>query len=234
MRQFWRRLLYLFRPRRLEADLAEELAFHRAMKAAELGAEDNHAEGGRDLNLTLGSPRLAQEQSRDVWIWPWADALVRDLRLAIRGLRRDRAFTVVAIAMLALALGLNVTVFTVMDAFLFRGFPLARDNDRLVYLGERFPSGAGGLSYPDVLEWRAQAPAFDGLAYVASMVPITFREPGGPAIDLTTVEVSANTFGLLGVPCLLTKPPEPPRSRSSTTGSGSADSVAAPRSWARR
>src|SRR2546428_4317230 len=96
------------------------------------------------------------------------EGLFYDLRFALRGLRRDRAFTLAAIAMLALAIGLNVTVFTVMDAMLFRGFPLVKRNDRLVYLQERYPSGACCLSYEDFEDWRAQAQAFEGLAFVAS------------------------------------------------------------------
>jgi hypothetical protein len=127
------------------------------------------------------------------------EGLFFDLRLALRGLRRDRAFTVAAIAMLALAIGLNATVFTVMDAMLFRGFPLVKQNDRLVYLQERYPSGRCCLSYPDFEDWRVQSQAFEGMAFVASNRPITFRAGEGRPIDLSTFRVSANTFGLLGV-----------------------------------
>jgi hypothetical protein len=59
----------------------------------------------------------------------WLEGLSYDLRFALRGLWRDRAFTFAATAMLALAIGLNVTVFTVMDAMLFRGAPLVKGND---------------------------------------------------------------------------------------------------------
>ena len=101
--------------------------------------------------------------------------------------------------MLALAIGLNVTVFTVMDAMLFRGFPLVKRNDRLVYLQERYPSGAcAACSYADFEDWRAQAQAFEGMAFVGSR-PITFRDGDGRPIDTATFIVSANTFGLLGV-----------------------------------
>jgi hypothetical protein len=127
------------------------------------------------------------------------EGLFYDLRFALRGLRRDRAFTLAAIAMLTLAIGLNVTVFTVMDAMLFRGFPLVKRNDRLVYLQERYPSGMCCISYRDFEDWRAQAQAFEGLAFVASNRPITFRDGDGRPLDMFTLAVSANTFGLLGV-----------------------------------
>src|SRR5882672_3177372 len=96
------------------------------------------------------------------------EGLFYDLRFALRELRRDHAFTLAAIAMLTLAIGLNVTVFTVMDAMLFRGFPLVKRNGRLVYLQERYPSGMCCISYRDFEDWRAQAQAFEGLAFVAS------------------------------------------------------------------
>ena len=103
--------------------------------------------------------------------------------MTLRGLRRDRAFTLAAIAMLALAIGLNVTVFTVMNAMLFRGFPLVKRNDRLVYLQERGPSGAVLHPYPDFEEWRAQAQSFEGMAFVGGRA-ITFRDGDGRPIDM--------------------------------------------------
>ena len=75
------------------------------------------------------------------------DGLLYDVRFALRQLRRERAFTLAAIAMLALALGLNATVFTVMDAVLFRGMPLAKRSDRLVYINMRKPSGPSTVLY---------------------------------------------------------------------------------------
>ena len=126
------------------------------------------------------------------------DVILDDLRAALRALRRDRAYSVAAIAMLALAIGLNVTVFTVMDAILFRGYPLVRGNDRLLYLQERGPSGVCCIAYLDFEEWRAHAQSFAALAFVGG-APITFRDGDGRPLDMRTTTVSANTFGLLGV-----------------------------------
>ena len=70
----------------------------------------------------------------------WLDGFLFDLRLAFRGLRRDRGFSLTAVSTLSVAIALNVTVFTVMDAMLFRGLPLAKRSDRLVYLAMRKPS----------------------------------------------------------------------------------------------
>lgn len=133
--------------------------------------------------------------------------LLLDLRLAIRGLRRDRAFALTAIATLAVAIALNVSVFTVMDAMLFRGLPLAKHSDRLVYLAMRKPTDLaccpGPIRYADFEAWRSQSSAFDDLAFGRHSEPITFREGNGRAMDMTASRLSANTFGLLGVQPIL-------------------------------
>jgi putative ABC transport system permease protein len=130
------------------------------------------------------------------------DGLVFDLRLTLRGLRREWAFTLAAVGMLTLAIGLNVTVFTVADAMLFRGYPLVKENHRLVYLQETGPSGACCMQYPDFEEWRSQARSFEGMAFVGGRA-ITFRDGDGRPIDMRPTTLSANTFGLLGVPPML-------------------------------
>ncbi|HTM33686.1 MAG TPA: ABC transporter permease [Vicinamibacterales bacterium] len=130
---------------------------------------------------------------------PFVDGLLFDLRLAIRGLVRDRGFTLAAVAMLAIALALNTTVFAVMDAMLFRGYPGVVRNDRLLYLQERDAAGRCCVAYADFEDWRREAQSFAGLAYVATNRPITMRVGDGRAADLFAIRVSPNAFGLLGV-----------------------------------
>ncbi len=131
----------------------------------------------------------------------WLDGLACDARDACRMLvRRDRASSLAAIVMLALAIGLNGIVFTIVDAMLVRGFPLVKDNDRLVMVQEIFPSHARGVSFPDFDEWRAQAQSFEGMCAVASGRRVAFRDRrGGRPEDLTIWTITPNTFGLLGV-----------------------------------
>src|SRR5215469_4747172 len=132
----------------------------------------------------------------------WIEGLLYDFRFAMRGLWRDRSFASAAIATLALAIGLNVTAFTVMEAMLFRGYPLVKENERLVYLQERTPAKLGGISYADFEDWRAQAHSFEGLAFIGEK-RIRFREGTGRPSDQWTFTVSTNLFGLLGVPPML-------------------------------
>jgi putative ABC transport system permease protein len=133
---------------------------------------------------------------------PLLDGLFYDLRLSLRTLCRDKGFSLAAIAMLALAIGLNVTVFAIMSTMLFRGFPLVQRNDALVYIQERLPSGRTLISYPDFEEWRSQANAFEGMAFVDDG-PHTFSQAAGRSIDALAAMVSTNTFRLLRVPPML-------------------------------
>jgi putative ABC transport system permease protein len=133
--------------------------------------------------------------------WP-LESLLYDLRFAVRGLQRGRAFTLAAIAMLAIGIGLNVAVYAVRDTMLFRGYPLVPGNDRLVFLQERGPANQCCMSYPDFEDWRDQAQSFAGLGYVGA-APITFRDGDGRPMDMRVTTLSANAFGLLGVAPLL-------------------------------
>jgi hypothetical protein len=113
----------------------------------------------------------------------WIEGLFYDLRFAMRGLWRDRAFALAAVATLALAIGLNVTAFTVMQAMLFRGYPLVKDNERLVYLQERIPAASGLMSYADFQDWRAQARSFEGLAFIGEKRIRSARERAARVIS---------------------------------------------------
>lgn len=126
------------------------------------------------------------------------EGFLYDLRFALRGLRRDREFTFAAIAMLALAVGGNVTVFSVTNTVLFRGFPLVKRNDRLLYIQERFPSGQCCVSYPDFEEWRAHAHSFQDMAFVGGRA-VAIGDSARRPLDTFAAVVSSKAFGLLGV-----------------------------------
>src|SRR5262245_59190888 len=133
-----------------------------------------------------------------------SEGIFHDARFALRGLLRDRFFALTAIAVLAVAIALNVVAFTIMDAMLFRGLPLATHGDRLVYLHMRRPTDMpccpGPVSYADFERWRSEAAAFTGLALNSGLGRVPFRDAAGRSIDVDMQRVSANTFALLGVP----------------------------------
>jgi predicted permease len=130
-------------------------------------------------------------------------SLFQDLRFAVRLLLKDRWFSLVAVTALALGIGVNATVFTLVNAVLIRGLPFY-DSDRLYMLGVRQPTDDGGgqaISRPDLLDWRAATPSFEGLAAFARG-SMTISD-GKYAPEATVgVWTTANTFELLGQPML--------------------------------
>jgi putative ABC transport system permease protein len=119
-------------------------------------------------------------------------------RLALRSLRRGWTYALAAVAMLALALTLNVTVFSIMDSMLFRGFPQVKRNDQLVFLQEHDRAGRCCISYADARDWQQTATSFDGMALIGGR-SIALRDANGRAMDLRATTIDANLFGLLGV-----------------------------------
>jgi predicted permease len=120
--------------------------------------------------------------------------IFQDLRHVLRGLRRSPGFTLTAIATLAIGIGVNAAVFTVSKAALFSGFPLVQENDRLVYISM---SRGCCVSYPDFVDWRAQAKSFQSIGIVRGGLRILSDQGGFPeSYDVT--EVSADTFKVAG------------------------------------
>jgi putative ABC transport system permease protein len=114
------RLRALLLRRRLERDIDEELAFHRAMLAEKGSARRR-----------FGNEVRVREAAREQWMIAWLEALARDLRLAVRGLRRAPAFSLTAIIILALGIGANSTIFGLAYGILWRPLPYP-DASRIV------------------------------------------------------------------------------------------------------
>jgi hypothetical protein len=94
------------------------------------------------------------------------DSLRQDIRYALRTLRRTPAFTVTAVVMLAVGLGLNAAVFTTTSAVLFRGFRGIDANERIVYIGTQKDGRGCCVSHPDFVDWGASTQSFEGLGAV--------------------------------------------------------------------
>src|ERR1051326_4044824 len=100
--------------------------------------------------------------------------LLADIRLSLRAFAKNPGFTAAALAMLALGIGVNATVFTGPNAVLFKGFALVQRNDRLVYIS----NGGCCVSYPDFVDYRAQAKSFQSMALVHG-IAIAFSDGNG-------------------------------------------------------
>ena len=163
----WQRLLAIVRRRRLDRDLDEEIAFHLSMREAEYRASGASADDARyAARRRFGNVTHLKERTRDMWTFPSFESVRQDVRYALRTLRRSPAFTGVAIVVLALGIAGNTAMFSLVDAVRLRALPYA-ESDRLVILWGnvmRAKVERRGASYPDFLDWRAQATSFEGMA----------------------------------------------------------------------
>jgi predicted permease len=195
--------LYLVTRRQFDQDLDDELRFHEEMSARALadasGMSDEEARAA--ARRRLGSPLRLREESRDAWIFATAETFVRDVRHALRLLRRDPVFTVTALATLALGIGLTTAIFSVAYGVLWRPLPYP-EPDRLVVLASAQQTARG----PRTL-WSWSPVSYDGLrqhlttfealaAYNSVDVPFTGH---GEPVQLPALDVSPNFFTTLGI-----------------------------------
>jgi predicted permease len=177
--KIFRRLKYWLRARRNYADLAEELESHRAMLE------------GRGA---MGNTTLAREDARAVWIWPWLESIMQDLRYALRNLRHQPGFATIAILTLACAIGLNTSLFTVFNAVAIRPWPVP-DAGRVVTILElNNRHQPFGFPLEEFQYLRAHSQTFSGM--LATL--------GGPHVKIDDGKalsswVSGNYFSVLGI-----------------------------------
>jgi predicted permease len=129
--------------------------------------------------------------------------MLQDLRFALRMLVKERWYTAVAVLALALGMGVNATVFTLVNAVLIRGLPF-RDSGSLYMVALKPQRGQrAGVSYPDLADWRAQSRTFTGLAAYSNASMNISDDRGGLPEQARGAWLTANAFGVLGQPPLL-------------------------------
>jgi predicted permease len=137
MNEFFRRLRYLWNRRRFDQELAGDMEFHREM-AARAGSGN------------FGSTLRLREESREAWGWTWLDRLSQDLRYAVRMLQKSPGFTVAAVLMLAIGIGVNVAAFGFFDLMFLRPLPV-RDPGTVLRFDRSSPQGyADNFVYAEV------------------------------------------------------------------------------------
>jgi predicted permease len=205
MHEALKKLRALWRRRQLESDLEDELAFHLAMR-------------GEDARRAFGNVALVKEDLRDQWTFRAVENFWRDLRYAVRMLRRSPGFTLVAILSLAIGIGANTAIFSVVDAILLKSLPVRRPEQLRVVLwtGERgaptdmsqgySTKNRSGLRvtssfpYPTYEQFAASVPQFsDLMGFVSNTVTVI----SGAASHYANEElVTGNFFTGLGVAAL--------------------------------
>ncbi len=180
--------------------MAEEMAHHLAeLTDANVRAGMTPAEAALAARRAFGHVDSVKEQIRDQRSWAAVENTARDFRLTLRSLRRQPGFALVVILTLALGIGANTALFTVLNSVLLRPLPVA-DESRLVVLEEfqRDSSEGGfGVSYPDFADWRARSRSFASLALITRTGVIVQHE--GRATRGVAAIVSGNLLTTLGV-----------------------------------
>ena len=196
------RLRSLFRRGAVDRELAEELRFHLDRLAGEhIAAGMPPAEARSRALRELGGLSQLHDECRDTRRVHYIDDLLRDLHYAVRGLRRSPGFAVLAILIVALGIGANTAVFSVVNAVLLK--PLSyRDPDRIVTLSNSMASeGTTALSkqvsIPDFQDWHDQSASFEAMAYYASRE--TAVMPGSTAEYTRVARVSPEFFRVFAV-----------------------------------
>jgi macrolide transport system ATP-binding/permease protein len=190
MSELWQKLKGWRRRDALSEELQEEIRSHLEMKAEDL-------ENSPAAHRGFGNATLVLEDARNAWGWPALEALWQDLRYGSRMLLKTPGFTAVAVFSLAIGIGANTAIFTIVDKVLIRKLPV-EEPDRLVIVS--FGSGRGGstvFSYPDFADYRARNDVFEGLACYTPRA-LTLNE-AGQAERIQGMLVSGNYFTALRV-----------------------------------
>jgi predicted permease len=197
-RGVWRRLLALVQARRLDRELDAEILAHLELAerdglAAGLSPEEARAAARRQF----GAVSPMREVHRDRRSVRWIETLMRDVRYGMGSLVRDPGFAIVAIGVLALGIGANAAMFSLVDAVLFKPLPFPRP-DRLVRVWEApTPGTVNEANSFNFVEWQRRSRSFDGLAAEARITVTALI--GGEATRVRGKVVSADYFEVLGV-----------------------------------
>ena len=200
----------LFARNRVDDDLRDELEAHLEMETAEYirrGMRPDEAR--RQALLSSGGLTQAAEAVRDQRGLPWLESLAADIRYALRSLRRSPGFTLIVVITLALGIGANTAIFSVVRGVLLKPLP-HREGDRLVYLRQS-ADGPGGattpFSVPEVRDIRNGAPSLAGIAEFSEWSMINQTDEG--AVRLNLGLVTGNYFDVMGLSPILGRLTQP-------------------------
>jgi putative ABC transport system permease protein len=184
--------------RRAEQEMDEELRFHLEKQIEQNIAQGMSAEEARYAALrTFGNVGTLKEECRDSWGVRFINELVQDIRYGLRQLRRNPGFTAVAVLTLALGIGANTAIFSVVNPLFLRGLEV-QDPGELVSLGfQQEKTSIPVFSYPDLKDIGDQAGNL--MQVLAYKFGIDGLSEGGHADRVITNYVTGNYFSVLGI-----------------------------------
>ena len=201
----------LFRFLRRKSDLTEEIESHLNMAIADRVARgESPADARRAAIHEFGNVPMVADATRDQWGWLRLELLIQDLRYALRQLRKEPGFTLTVVITLALGIGANTAIFTLVQGILLRSLPV-NDPSRLYRIGDKndccyynnYQNDNGDFdlfSYDLYLHLKQAAPEFEQLAAVeAGGNGFSVRQGAAPAQPMRSEYVSGNYFATLGV-----------------------------------
>jgi len=194
----------LLHKKRVEQELDEELRFHLEKQIERNVAQGMSAEAARYAALRkFGNVGVVKEECREAWGVRFLEELAQDLRYGLRQLRRNPGFTIVAVLTLALGIGANTAIFTVVNTVLLRPLPY-RDPGRLVWAAERFPHVHGGavVISPDFIAWKDSNQVFEQIGAFGGEGGANLTGAGEPA-RVNVINITAGLFPMLGVQPIL-------------------------------
>ena len=182
MGKLFRRVHYLLNRCRFDRELENDMQFHREM-AERAGA------------TSFGNMLRLREDAREAWGWTWIDRLVHDMRYAGRIHWRSPGFTLTAVLVLGIGIGVNVVAFSLFNLMALKPLPV-RDPDSIVRLQRRSPEiVAGEMPYPSVAFYQAHTKTLRAVMTVFGVPAMQLEDDVQP---VTTNFVSANYFSELG------------------------------------
>jgi predicted permease len=191
----------LFFTRRLDADLDQEVHSHLEMLVEEkIRAGMPPAEAQRAARIELGGVEQVKIHVRDSRTGAFLDSLVQDVRFAIRGLRRTAGLTAFVIITLALGIGMTSATFSMVDALIFRPYPVPQPGRVVTLAGTTHDSMIEDFSYREYLDIRDKTKSYDGVIAYAEMQAVGFSaEPSATPRVKGGMMVSGNFFHVLDV-----------------------------------
>ena len=204
----WRRYLRFFGPD-VDRDVEDELDFHLSMRQSAFEAEGMSAAEARQKTLRrfgsvaavrLSLTRSGKTREKRMRLWDSIERVGQDITFAVRQLVRAPGFTVVAVVTLALGIGVNTAIYSVVDGTLFRALPYENPEELVRIHGANQDAGQTllGVSRADFEDLSGEAISFEGMVALRSF-DINVMEPDHPPTDIPATVMSPGLFSLLRV-----------------------------------